>query len=487
MLEALKKEINYGLTENGSLKHNSTLNATYDLFALGGAYRNRSDADIISLFDKAYCQDPILALKCLFYIRDIRGGLGERKFFRVILKHLAQIDPELIRRNLENIPYFGRWDDLYSLFNTSLENDALYLIKEQLNIDVASYTPSLLAKWLKSENTSSKESRRIAKKIRNYLGLTSKQYRKTLSILRAKIRLVENLMSSGQWDKIQYDKIPSQAGLKYRNAFAKHDYERYNDFIKNKTTKVNANTLYPYEIISKVISDARWGCNDIKRASLNKYWDNLINYFDNSYFNGLVVCDTSASMRGSQADAPINVAISLAMYCAERADGPFKNHYISFSRNPRLVEVVGSDFVQKVINIFNANLCENTDLERVFDLLLNTAIKNKLEQNNLPEHIVIISDMEIDRGTTQYVTKNETKTLMENIRKQWLEAGYKLPKLIYWNVDARHDTFLDLDNTNDITYVSGCSPVIFKSVLTGKTSYELCLDILLSPRYECVK
>lgn len=497
MLEALKKEVNYGLTENGSAKCYSTLNKIYDLFALGGAYRSRSDNDVMKLFWDAYCQDSELALKCLFYLRDVRGGLGERRFFRTVIKKLADRDIEAIRRNIEYIPYFGRWDDLFSLFGTYAEHDALALIEKQLKLDVQSKTPSLLAKWLKSENTSSKESRELGKKVRISLGLTAKQYRKTLSILRKQIRIVEGLMSANDWEAIEFDKIPSKAGFQYRNAFARHDFERYNQFIFNKNKRVNGKDLYPYEIINQAVQYSPCGSLEktkTERESINKYWHSLLNYIDKFNFDGLVVCDTSASMRNfgyglgyGRSDTPINVAISLAMYCAEKAKGPFANHFISFSRNPKLVEVNGIDFVDKVKRIYNSNICENTNLEGVFRLLLDTAIKNKLSLSDLPKYIVIISDMEIDRGTVERFDKYKILSMMARMRTEWLAAGYKMPKLIYWNVAARNNTFLDDASNENVTYVSGASPTIFNQVVSGKTGYELCLEVLNSQRYEKIK
>ena len=255
-LNGMKSANNYAITENGALTHKSTMDGLMDLFAMGAAYRTRTDEDVIVLFKNAFKEDPVYALKCLFYIRDVRGGQGERRFFRVCMRDLAFQNTEAAMRNLRHVPEFGRWDDLYVFIGTPLEAAALNFMKEQLALDIQCKTPSLLAKWMKSENTSSAESRRLATITRKAMGMNHKQYRKTLSVLRGRINIVERLMSENRWDEIEFDKIPSKAGMIYKNAFARHDIERmksekavqsYADFAKDETKTVNAKALYPYE------------------------------------------------------------------------------------------------------------------------------------------------------------------------------------------------------------------------------------------------
>ena len=222
-LNGMKTATNYTLTENGAVTHKSTMNALLDLFAMGAAYRTRSDEDVILLFKNAFAEDPTYALKCLFYIRDVRGGQGERRFFRVATKWLASYNTDAMQRNLIHVPEFGRWDDLFVFIGTPLETQALNIVKHQLALDVQCKTPSLLGKWMPSENTSSAKTRKTAAKVRAFMGMTPKQYRKTLSVLRARINVLERLMSEGRWDEIEFDKIPSKAGLKYKNAFARQN------------------------------------------------------------------------------------------------------------------------------------------------------------------------------------------------------------------------------------------------------------------------
>lgn len=500
----------FGYTENGAVKRTTSGAALYDMFALGAAYRSRSEADCVLLFKNAYMEDPAYALKCLFYIGDVREGQGERRFFRVCYRWLIANDEDAARRNLKYIPEFKRWDDLIKVcYNTRLWQDAVAIVRTQLAADVESLmrspkeAVSLLAKWMPSENASSRETCALANALRSALGWTHKQYRTILSRLRERSNVLERLMSAGKWDEIEFDAIPSKAGIKYKNAFARHDIERmksetavqsYEDFAKDKNTTVNAGTLYPYEVVDKAIKTMYRGyynrnvaLDDTDRLMVNKYWDNLTDYFKDASLDALAVVDTSASMRRSDAAAPINVAISLGMYCAERAKGPYSGHYVSFSRTPKLVKVQGADFCDKVKRIYDANLCENTNIEATFDMLLDVAMRNGCTQEDLPKTIIVISDMEFDqaRGYYRWDKKSETSTLMENIEKKWNHYGYKMPKLIFWNVDARSDNFA-MEVKDGISFVSGCSPVIFKQVMTGKTAYDLMYEVLNSKRYSAI-
>ena len=511
-LNGMKQVNNFAVTENGALTHFTTMDGLMDLFAMGAAYRTRTDEDVILLFKNAFDADPVYALKCLFYIRDVRGGQGERRFFRVATKWLAKYNTAAMQRNLIHVPEFGRWDDLFVFIGTPLETAALDIVKHQLALDAQCKTPSLLAKWMPSENTSSAKTVKTAKVVRKYLGMSPKQYRKVLSALRARINVLERLMSEGRWDEIEFDKIPSKAGIKYKNAFARHDIERmksdkivqsYADFAKSETTKVNAKALYPYEVVAKGIEvmgirRTGWGysshaakpMDDTDRLMVNKYWENLQDYFNGKSFNGLAVVDTSASMRGYDAASPINVAISLGMYCAERAKGPFAGHYVAFSRTPRLVNVQGVDFCDKVKRIYDASLCENTNIEATFDMLLDTAIANHCSQDELPQNIMVISDMEFDQGTSEGWGYNRTtfnaKTVMEKMRIKWANHGYRMPHLIYWNVQARQNNIPEDMGCGLVSYVSGMSPSIFEQIMSGKTGYDLMMEKLDSARYECI-
>lgn len=499
-MNQLTNDFNYKRTENGALAHRTTNSAVYDMFAFGAAYRSRRDEDVILLFKNAFEENETLALKCLFYIRDCRGGQGERRFFRVCIKWLAENYPNRIQDLIQYLPEYGRYDDLFELFDTELEKDVINLIRTQLTEDMASQKNgiSLIAKWLPSENASSVRTISRAKKIRNALGITSKDYRKMLSRLREKIKVLERLMSANRWDEIEFDKIPSKAGLIYKNAFARRDIiaKRYESFAKDKTTTVNAKTLYPYEVVAKALAGFGWYGNksrlsEVDRAMVNKYWENLPDYLNGADCSMMCVIDTSGSMTGNDAAAPINVAISLGLYCAERMSGPFANNYISFASRPQLIKTEGIDFVDKVQRIYKTNLIDNTNLEAVFDLLLNTAKKKGVKESDIPKTIVVISDMEIDSGTSSWRgigkrwTEEAAATEMEKIRQKWAIYGLELPKLVYWNVSARHNTILDAGP--NVSFVSGMSPVIFRQVLTGKTGWDLMIEAICADRYKVIK
>jgi hypothetical protein len=264
--------------------------------------------------------------------------------------------------------------------------------------------------------------------------------------------------------------------------------------MKKDETKVNAGTLYPYDVVKKATevmeSDLyrrpSISMNDTNRLAANKYWENLESgYFDNATLNALCVCDTSGSMTcsyGGKGIRPIDVAISLALYTAERAKGPFQGHYISFSSRPQLIETDGIDFCDKVARIYRTNLCENTNIKATFDLILKTALDNHLTEDELPKSIIIISDMQFDSARGGWGTSSET--LMESIERKWRNYGYTMPKLIFWNVNAGYEGAIPMKDKDGITFVSGASPSIFKSILTGKTGQALMLDALLSERYE---
>lgn len=497
-LNTLKEQTNYKYTENGALARKTTNCAVYDLFALGGSYRSRSDEDVILLFKNALEEDETLALKCLFYLRDHICGQGERRFFRVAYKWLCNTHPDIARRNLD---VFGsdmcRWDDLiYICLGTPLEKDMLKIVMSQLILDLESETPSLLAKWVPSENASSYTTRHAAAKLRQAMRFSHKEYRKMLALLRSRINIVEKLMSENRWDEIKFDKIPSKAGFKYKNAFARRDIiaKKYEAFMKNEKTTVNAKDLYPYEIVAKAAetTDYYWNydfkdISDVDRAALEKYWQNLPDYLNGQKCNMMCVVDTSGSMTGDSAAAPINVAISLGMYCAERIGEPFKNHYISFSSRPQMIKIEGVDFVDKVRRIYKTNLCENTNLTAVFDLILSIAKIPGVKPEDIPSTLVVISDMEIDYGTTnraEWTTENAA-TEMEKIREKYAAAGVDMPRLVYWNVDARNNTILD--SGPYVSFVSGMSPILFEQVLTGKNGWDLCCAKLLSERYEVIQ
>ena len=502
-LNGLEDATNFIVTENGAISHRTTKSDLLDMFALGAAMRSRSDADVILMFKKAYEENPTYALKCLFYIGDCRGGQGERRFFRVCIKWLANNYPDVMRRNIQHIPTYRRWDDLYAFVGTPLEADAFAFIKKQLALDIQCKTPSLLAKWLKSENTSSAESRKLANKTRIAMGMSHKQYRKTLSILRARINVLERLMSAGKWDEIEFDKIPSRAGMIYKNAFARHDIERaksekavqtYEEFAKDTTKKVNASVLNPVDIADKVFSHGDWNTpKEIDRLMYQKYWDCLKDYYNGREENGIAVVDVSGSMTGQ----PMNAAVSMGAYIAERGKGPFANHFITFSGNPRLVKFEGVDIYDKFMRARNADWAMNTNIEATFDLLLNTALANNCTQEEIPAAIYIFSDMEFDACATtgaidtnyyssriNRVTSAQANTLFEQIKIKWANHGYKLPRVIFWNLNCRQENIPAIGE--GFSFVSGFSMNMIEQILSGEDGYSLMMKKLDIERYACI-
>lgn len=481
LLTGLKENTNYTLTENGGLTHESTNSNLLDMFALGGSYRNRTDDDCITLFKLALDDSFTYALKCLFYLRDIRGGQGERRFFRVCMNWLAGVHPEAAGRVMKYIPEYGRWDDLYCLMGTCLEVEVLDLIKAQLHKDVYSKTPSLLAKWLPSENASSKKTKALAIKTRKHLGFTAKQYRKTLSILRERINVLERLMSSNEWDKIDFAGIPSKAGLNYKYVFMKRDEtsERYARFMESKNTKVNADALNPVDIVHKILyapirTDDR---NHPDRLAFQKYWDNLKDYYNGREERGIAVVDVSGSMYGT----PLEAAISMGAYIAERGKGPFKDHFITFSKSPKLVRFEGVDIYDKIHRCKDADWGFNTNIEATMNLILQTALETGCPQDEMPETLYIFSDMQFDRAFSD-VRGNGMTTFFEYEKKIFESYGYKMPRVIFWNLDARGQNTIPAIGEG-FSYISGFSMVMLEQILSGLDGMDILVDKLGSERY----
>lgn len=487
-MNQMKNDANYGYTENGAIKHVSTLNKVFDMFSFGGAYRKRDDNDVILLFKEAFEENRDLALKCLFYLRDCRGGQGERRFFRVCINWLANHYPEVMKHLIAFVPEYGRYDDWFELFETPVEKDVIEQIRNQLSVDMTTKSNgiSLLAKWLPSENASSGRTIARARKIRHALGITSKQYRQMLSGLRKKINVLERLMSANEWDKIEFDKIPARAGVIYRNAFARRDIiaRKYEAFAKDKDTKVNAKVLYPVDVAHRAFREWRADINSPERLMLQKYWDNLPNYYGDRQENGIAVVDVSGSMMGT----PMEAAVSLGAYIADKAHGPFANHFITFSARPELVEFSGVDIVDKFNRATRANWGMNTDIEAVFNLLLSTALHDGVKAEDMPTRLYIFSDMEFDAGLGDWGSRrrglnslNKVNTLLESIEKKWAMFGYKLPDVIFWNLDARTNNIPAMGEK--FSYVSGFAPVMIEQILSGKTGIDLMLDKLNTERY----
>ena len=489
MLEHLKNEANRTFTENGAVTHATTYCDCLDLFATIGALRSSNEQEIISRFVRAFTEDPDLAMKTLFFARDVRGGLGERKVFRVCLQWLAHNAPVSVKKNIPYVAEFGRWDDLLSLLGTPCEKDALQFVKKQLEADLEAMDMgddvSLLAKWLPSVNASNAQTVAYAKKIARFLGMTDATYRKTLVKLRKHIRIIENSLREKDYT-FDYSKQPSKAMFKYRKAFYRNDGERYGEFlgkVSRGEVQMHANTLMPYELVEPYLHfswSSRCFMRDIseeEKNALNATWASLPAFANNE--NALAIIDTSGSMYDSGKPLPAAVALSLGLYFAEHNTGIFKNHFIEFSSKPQLIEVKGDTFADRLRYVASFNEIADTNLEAVFDLILNAAVRNKVPQEELPATLYLISDMEFN-----CCVRNAGATNFENAKAKFKAHGYQLPKIVFWNVQSRNTQQPVTQNEQGVALVSGCTPRIFSMLQSGILSPMGCmLDILGAERY----
>ena len=478
MLEVLKKTANKTYTENGAVTHRTSGKDCLDLFAAIGALRRADDQNICSRFLKAYAENPDLAMKILFYARDVRGGLGERRVFRSILTWLASNEKSSVVRNLPYIAEYGRWDDVLVLLKTPCRKEALALLEEQFREDLAALEDggniSLLGKWLPSVNASNQETVVMAKMIAKSFGLSDRDYRKALTGLRARIRIIENNLREKDYT-FDYSKQPSKAMFKYRKAFLRNDGERYAAFMDKADrgeAKLHTGTLMPYELVERA-----YDCSEEERRSLDVTWRTLEDFTTDE--NALVAADGSGSMYWGSKPTPAAVAQSLAIYFAEHNKGKFHNHFLTFSMTPQLVEIKGKDFVEKVRYCRTFDECANTNLEAVFDLILQAAAENHVPRAEMPAKLYIISDMEFD-----HCVKNSSMTNFENAKASYAAAGYKLPDLVFWNVDSRHEQQPVKENDRGVALVSGNSPRIFSMVMDGELNpYDFMLSMIDTERY----
>lgn len=478
MLEVLKKTANKTYTENGAVTHRTSGKDCLDLFAAIGALRRADDQNICSRFLKAYADNPDLAMKILFYARDVRGGLGERRVFRSILAWLASNEKSSVVRNLPYIAEYGRWDDVLVLLKTPCRKEALALLKEQFREDLAALEAggdiSLLGKWLPSVNASNQETVVMAKMIAKSFGLSDRDYRKALTGLRARIRIIENNLREKDYT-FDYSKQPSKAMFKYRKAFLRNDGERYAAFmdrVDRGEAKLHTGTLMPYELVERA-----YDCSEEERRSLDVTWRTLEDFTTDE--NALVAADGSGSMYWGSKPMPAAVAQSLAIYFAEHNKGKFHNHFLTFSMTPQLVEIKGKDFVEKVRYCRTFDECANTNLEAVFDLILQAAAENHVPRAEMPAKLYIISDMEFD-----HCVRNSSMTNFENAKASYAAAGYKLPDLVFWNVDSRHEQQPVKENDRGVALVSGNSPRIFSMVMDGELNpYDFMLSVIDTERY----
>ena len=454
-------------TENGALSHSTSGNANVDYFFAAGATRNHTEEKIIRQFMAAFGNNQEQAVRTLLWARDAREGAGERRHFRIIFRHLAENYPEVARRIARRVVELGRWDDLFVLHDTPVWSFALTLIAYGLGTG-----DRLCAKWMPREGSAKSH---IASDIRRAIQLSPKQYRKLLVTLSD---TVEQKMCARLWDEIEYSHVPSVAFARYKKSFRKHDPEGFEKFIgkvKTGETKVNAGSVFPYDIVRNIYAD---------RAGSVVQWDALPNWISSDE-SILPVIDVSGSMTVpvSGSVTALDVAVSLGMYCAERNEGLFKDQFITFSGNPTMHQMKG-DIAIRYNQIYHSNWQMNTDINKVFRLILDKAKTHGLSQKDLPTKVLIISDMEFDFATSGRYN-SVAKTNYEQITADYEAAGYERPQLVFWNVNSRSETSPVKISDGGTALVSGFSPSIMKTVLSGKVDImDIFLRTIMVDRYD---
>ncbi len=486
-LDNLIKNTDKSVTFNGAVTNRSSGTFCLDLFFAAGAMRQASEDEIAAAVTRAYAEDPVKTLKIVFFARDARGGLGERRFFRVAVKALAEFAPEAVERNVPYFAEFGRYDDLLVLLGTQCADAAMSVIRERLSADIASMREggkvSLLAKWLPSVNASSKTTRNAARDVAARLGYSERDYRKALSELRAYSDILENRLRERDYT-FDYAKQPSCAMFKYRKAFIRNDGERYMKYlnaVNSGKAKLNASVLFPYEITSRCVG---LPVSDEERLALDTTWRNLPAFGESG--NAIAVIDGSGSMYGMRRGSsvrPADVALSLGIYFAEHNKGAFANHFITFSRSPQLVEIKGADIVEKTRFCATFNEVSNTNLEAVFNLILAIAVNGKVKQEELPEKIFVISDMEFDGC----VESGNDLTLYDTMKAKYKQYGYKLPDVVFWNVNSFGNNVPVKYKDSGTALVSGFTPALFDMVIGGEISPEIVMNRAIgSERYAMI-
>lgn len=478
LLKAMQTKNSF--TENGMSTNSSSLNHCVDLFFQIGAMRGQDKQRLINVFTKAFSEDTLTAMRLLFWARDVRGGAGERKVFRDIIEYLAENRTETLRKNLQLINEFGRWDDLLVLVGTPLESDALALIATALN-----NKDGLCAKWMPRPNVDNREKKRWATALRKHLGLTPKEYRKLLA---ENSNTVEQLMCAKEWSKIEYSKLPSKAMSDLMKAFSKNDLERFQTYltsVEKGEAKINAGAVYPYDIVKNLKQGNEKGAN--------VQWNALPNFMEGSAERVLPVVDVSGSMEtaaGGNANVTcMDVAISLGLYISERNVGPFQDAFVTFSESPTLQILKGS-LNERYNQLARAEWAMSTNLEVVFKLVLSKAKASNVSEDEMPTMILILSDMEFNLATNSYRSKSDwNPTAQEMIRTMYEDAGYNMPNIVYWNIQSRGDNNKPVHfDTNGTALVSGFSPALLTNLLGGKdmTPISMMMSVIDSERYSVV-
>ena len=498
----LKNERNNAktLTENGAIAYETSGKHLLDFNFKLSQYRNMTVNQIKDDFAKVFFEDPLIATKFVFYIGDVRGGLGERKIFNACIEWLADNKKDIALAILWAVPEYTRWDNLCKLAtNKNVGHEVINIINDTLVNDFNNMHNNkpitLLAKWMPSINASSKETVELAKSICYRLRVTPRDYRKTLSALRKYLDIVEVKISANEWNDINYSAVPSQANLRYNSAFLRHDESRRRAFLESLRkgeTKINASVAQPHEIVRNYLANNNYYWRtDIKKydEALEQMWKSLPNI---AVEDSLVVRDGSGSMTcscGSGKTSCLDVATALAIYCAEHNSDNWKDKFITFSSHPEFIDLSNCHTLRdKLVRCYAENDCSNTDIMATMRLILKTAIKNHCTQDEMPKNIIIVSDMQFDSGS-RYHSFNWDKTLFEVISDEYKTHGYLLPKIIFWNVSARNFSTIPMQNNElGLILCSGFSTTNMKMFMSGEVNpYKILLEQINTERYKPIE
>lgn len=467
-------------TENGGRAWDrSGGGSLLDLFANIGGMRKRDDGDIISQWKSARKENPQLADNLILYTRNIRdGGLGERRIARLLLKELAYYDTAKITRNFDTIVDCGRWDDLFVFIGTPAETTMWDYIVNQFKSDMAGAMAnkpiSLLAKWAPSINTSSQETRNLAKTVIKKLGTTPREYRKMLAKLRRYLNILEAKISRNDWDSINFEQIPSLAMKRYLSAFGKHCYEAFGEYkakLVKGEAKVNAATLYPYDIVEPMIY-GRYGYDEVVSE---KQWESLPNYVDGT-FDVVCMADVSGSMSGR----PMATSIGLSTYFAQRNKGAYHGLYMSFTSTPSFIKLEDNWSLDECVRyVLRAGVGYSTNLDLAFQLIYRVAERTR----EVPKALVVISDGEIDRWNRP--GDSYCASIAEKWKRNYAAIGLRAPKLILWNCEARGQAKYLAQAHENVAYCSGQSAGTFKHLidLIEYSAYDAMVRILSKPEF----
>lgn len=527
-LKAQDASESVSVTENGALGFARTGSRLVDFFFKVGSMRNMSPDEIKTHFAEAYAEDSKRALELLFFVRDCRGGMGEKNVFNVCYDWLVQNYPADAVKLLKLIPEYGSWKTFVALTDSfrkdaDVEKQANYIVKDKWLEDISNWGEvghvSLLGKWMPSENASSGNTKRLATYWRNVLGLDSRTYRKALSKFRQTIKVVERDMTSGNWNEIDYNTVPARAGMLYKNAFLKHDEERRRAWLaalkkpeENPGVKINTTGLTIPDLVSKYITISGWGTVSVPNEddpTIEAAWSDLVakGMMPEDAISMIPVMDGSGSMYscsvGNGKTRPIEVSLGLGLYLANINTPAWRGMCIEFGSHPCFFQVpVGASLREQLKIAIQHNDCGSTDIQAVFNLILKTANKNGFSQKDIPQ-IVTFSDMEFNQAYAPSYSRLRNNSyrlfdseviddcqnrLFQIISKTYAAAGYDLPKMVFWNICSRSGTIPVTENKMGVALLSGFSQSIMDMLLSGKLDpLSILLEKLDAPRYDLVR